>query len=66
MRESLSFAKSTAKEAAPAKAWRVAPAKPAAARAPLLKRLLGRAEPTTYQRCLAVHLHFASPRGGLS
>ena len=25
-----------------------------------------RAEPSTYQRCLAVHIHFASPRGGLS
>jgi hypothetical protein len=66
MRQSWNSAKSAAKEPVTAKAWRVAPVKPAAARAPLLRRLLGRAEPTTYQRCLAVHLHFASPRGGLS
>lgn len=25
-----------------------------------------RREPSAYQRCLAVHIHFASPRGGLS
>jgi hypothetical protein len=25
-----------------------------------------RRQPSTYQRCLAVHIHFASPRGGLS
>ena len=25
-----------------------------------------RSEPTIFQRCLAVHLHFAAPRGGLS
>jgi hypothetical protein len=39
--------------------------KPATER-PLLKRLFGRAEPTTYHRCLAVHIHHAGPRGGLS
>ena len=47
------------------KTWKVAPQKPAAKR-PLLKRLLGQSEPTTYQRCLAVHIHFAAPRRGLS
>lgn len=25
-----------------------------------------RREPSAFQRCLAVHIHFASPRGGLS
>lgn len=25
-----------------------------------------RREPSTYHRCLAVHIHFASPRSGLS
>jgi hypothetical protein len=48
------------------KAWKVAPRPGPAAKAPLFRRILGRAEPTTYQRCLAIHLHFASPRGGLS
>jgi hypothetical protein len=46
-------------------AWRVAAVKPPA-KQPLLRRLLGRKEPTTYQRCLAVHLLFAGPRSGLS
>ena len=47
-------------------AWRVTPVnKPAEAR-PLLSRVFARKEPTAYQRCLAVHMFFASPRGGLS
>ena len=25
-----------------------------------------RREPSTYQRCLAVHIHYAAPRGGFS
>lgn len=29
-------------------------------------RLLRRRQPTAFQRCLAVHIHFAGPRGGLS
>ncbi len=31
-----------------------------------LARLLRRRELTTYQRCLAVHIHFAGPRSALS
>jgi hypothetical protein len=31
-----------------------------------LGRWLGRREPTTYQRCLAIHIHFAGPRSALS
>jgi hypothetical protein len=30
-----------------------------------LERLLGRRQPTTYQRCLAIHIHFAGPRSAL-
>jgi hypothetical protein len=30
------------------------------------KRKVDRREPTTFQRCLAVHIHYAGPRGGLS
>jgi hypothetical protein len=29
-------------------------------------RLIGRRQPTTYHRCLAVHIHFAGPRSALS
>jgi hypothetical protein len=32
----------------------------------LLGRWLGRGQPTTYQRCLAVHIHYAAPRSALS
>ena len=48
-------------------AWRVAPLKPVAeARGPF-RRLLRRQEPNTFQRCLAVHLYFATtPRSALS
>ncbi len=31
-----------------------------------LWRWLGRREPTTYQRCLAIHIYFAGPRSALS
>ena len=66
MNQVLSFAKpDKAKTAAAAPAWKVAPQQPARKPA-LIQRILGKAEPTTYQRCLAVHLHFAAPRGGLS
>jgi hypothetical protein len=37
------------------------PASVAAAAPTWLQRVLGRREPTTYQRCLAVHIHFAGP-----
>jgi hypothetical protein len=51
-----------------ARPWTVAPAKRLAKEEP--KRcwlgLFRRREPSAYQRCLAVHIHFASPRGGLS
>jgi hypothetical protein len=32
---------------------------------PRRRRFFRRAEPTTFQRCLAVHLHFASKVGAL-
>jgi hypothetical protein len=54
---------STQKSIAPV--WQVGPVKPAASR-PLLSRLFQRPEPTTYQRCLAVHLYFAEPHRDLS
>jgi hypothetical protein len=31
-----------------------------------LRRLFGRREPTTYQRFLAVHIHYADPRSALN
>jgi hypothetical protein len=46
--------------------WRVAPAQPTARRAGPFARLLRREQPSTFHRCLAVHLYFASARGGLS
>jgi len=66
MRQELNFVKSEGTKAAPAKSWTTAPVKKPTAKRPLLQRLLGRPEPTTYHRCLAVHLHYASPRSGLS
>jgi hypothetical protein len=39
------------------------PARPAPG---LLRRLIGRKEPSTYQRCLAVHVYYAGRRGALS
>jgi len=47
--------------------WRVRKVQAAPPPRPLLRRLFGRPEPTTFQRCLAVHLHYTTnPRGGLS
>jgi hypothetical protein len=47
--------------------WRVRKVQAASPPRPLLRRLFGRPEPTTFQRCLAVHLHYTTnPRGGLS
>jgi hypothetical protein len=33
---------------------------------PWLRRLFTRREPTAYQRCLAIHIHYASPHRTLS
>ena len=53
--------------AAPAAAWRVEKLERTGQPRPLLRRLFGRPEPTTFQRCLAVHLHYSTnPRSGLS
>lgn len=49
-----------------APAWRVAPAQPAARPRRPFARFLRREQPSTFHRCLAVHLYFASARGGLS
>jgi hypothetical protein len=47
--------------------WQVRKMQPVAPPRPLLRRLFGRPEPTTFQRCLAVHLHYTTnPRSGLS
>jgi hypothetical protein len=70
MRSTLEFlsktvAKSEARETRPA--WQVnAMRRPAQQPRPLLRRIFGREEPTTYQRCLAVHMFFSGPRSGLS
>jgi hypothetical protein len=37
-----------------------------AARGPWLGRVLVRPQPTTYQRCLALHIYYAGPRSALS
>ncbi len=41
------------------------PTQPLRERSSWLARWLGRREPTTYHRCLAIHLHFAGPRSAL-
>ncbi len=41
------------------------PIQPLLERRSWIARWLGRSEPTVYQRCLAVHLHFAGPRSAL-
>ena len=46
--------------------WRVTPLKQPCAAPSRLRRLFHRPAPTTYQRCLAVHLYFAEPHRGLS
>ena len=50
--------------------WKVAPVAPVR-KAPerpasLLDRLLHRRQPSTFHRCLAVHMHFAAPHKTLS
>jgi len=50
----------------PSQVWNVRPVKPSASSRPLLQRLFQREAPTLFQRCLAVHIHFAGPHGGLS
>jgi len=45
---------------------RQAPTPTARQRNSWLGRWLGRREPTTYHRCLAIHIHFAGPRSALS
>jgi hypothetical protein len=40
--------------------------KPARPEAGFLRRLMRRKEPSTYQRCLALHMYFAGRRSGLS
>jgi hypothetical protein len=48
-------------------AWQVRKMLPAEPPRPLLRRLFSRPEPTTFQRCLAVHMHYSTnPRSGLS
>jgi hypothetical protein len=51
--------------AAPRRQSRPAGARPEA-RSGWLARLLRRREPTTYHRCLAIHIHYAGPRSALS
>ena len=41
-------------------------APPVRQRSSWLGRWLGRREPSTYQRCLAIHIHFAGPHSALS
>ena len=47
-------------------AWQVRRLAATPAPRTFVQRLLRREEPSTYQRCLAVHLFYSSPRGGLS
>jgi hypothetical protein len=50
-------------------AWRVRPKAAGAQKRKAgswLTALWPRREPTLYQRCLAVHIHYAGPRSGLS
>lgn len=54
----------TAKKDAPA--WRVSPVQKSSEMKPLISRVFARKEPTAFHRCLAVHMYFAGPRGGLS
>jgi hypothetical protein len=53
----------------PSSPWRVTSVVRADGKAPRrtwLGRLLNRPEMTTYQRCLAVHIHYAGPHSALS
>jgi len=56
-----------------ARVWTVVAAKPqpgqaapTAERRSWLAALIRRPEPTTFHRCLAVHMHYAAPRSSLS
>ncbi len=52
-----------------AQVWRVTAAKPQPTqgeRRSWLAALIRRPEPTTFHRCLAVHMHYAAPRSSLS
>ena len=46
--------------------WKVTKEAPKAEKSGWLEAWRRRREPSAFQRCLAVHIHFASPRGGLS
>jgi hypothetical protein len=49
--------------------WRLEPARTGLkrpARSPWFGRVLVRPQPTTYQRCLAIHIYYAGPRSALS
>jgi hypothetical protein len=46
--------------------WQISPTAPVPRQTSSRVAARHRGEPTTFQRCLAVHLHFAAPRGGLS
>jgi len=50
----------------PSQTWNVQPVKASTSSRPLLRRLFQRETPSLYQRCLAVHIHFAGPHGGMS
>jgi len=41
------------------------PIRPIAARGSMLLSWFRRREPTTFHRCLAIHIHFAGPRSAL-
>ena len=66
MSTAISLPRITSAEKKEAPAWRVTPIKNTSEPKPLLQRVFARKEPTAFQRCLAVHMYFAGPRGGLS
>jgi hypothetical protein len=66
MRTAISLPRFSSTEKKLTPAWRVQPIEKPTETKPLLKRVFARKEPSAYQRCLAVHMYFAGPRGGLS
>ena len=46
--------------------WKVTRTAAKPAKSGWLETWRRRREPSAFQRCLAVHIHFAAPRGGLS
>jgi hypothetical protein len=66
MRTAITLPRFTSREKKLDPTWRVTPVNKPAEPKPLLQRVFARKEPSVYQRCLAVHMYFASPRGGLS